>query len=254
MRNVTDVWVLDSARQMRFTRGTAGRMTRFPLWSPDATRIAFEAIESSSVRLSVRSSTGGDDEDVLFESAETKIPCDWSRDGRFLIYYVPDPKTGTDLWVLPLDGSRRPFTFLKTEANELWGQFSPDGRWVAYQSNETGRFEIYVRAFPGADRRTLVSTGGGVYPRWSHDGKELYYIAPDARLMASPIRTTTMTIEAGVPSALFQTRKAGRGLNVISGGHQYDVSPDGRFLVSVEEESTAMPLTLVMNWSGNAGR
>jgi Tol biopolymer transport system component len=254
IRNVTDVWVLDSARQMRFTRGSAGRMTRFPLWSPTGDRIAFEAIDSSSVRLSVRPSTGGNEEEVLFQSAETKIPCDWSPDGRFLIYYVPDATTGTDLWVLPLEGPRTPFTFLKTDANELWGQFSPDGRWVAYQSNETGRFEIYVRPFRGPDGQTLVSTGGGVYPRWSHDGKELYYVAPDARLMAVSIRATGTTIEAGAPAALFQTRKVGGGLNVISRGHQYDVAPDGRFLVNTEAGATLTPLTLLMHWSPAAGR
>jgi Tol biopolymer transport system component len=251
--NGTDVWVLDSVRQMRFTRASAGRMTRFPLWSPDGGRIAFEAIEPNSVRLSAKPSTGGDEEEVLLESAQTKIPCDWSRDGRFLIYYAPDPKTGTDLWVLPFDGSGRPFPFLKTETNELWAQFSPDGRWVAYQSNESGRFEIYVRAFRAPGGQTVVSTGGGVYPRWSHDGKELYYIAPDARLMAVSIRAKT-TIEAGLPTALFQTRKVGGGLNVINRGHQYDVAPDGRFLVDVEAGATPPPLTLLMHWSTAAVR
>ena len=108
-----------------------------------------------------------------------RSPSDWSPDGRFLLYYVPDPKTGTDLWVLP-EETREPFLFLQTDANELWGQFSPDGRWVAYQSNETGRYEIYVRAFPAPGGAVPVSTAGGVYPRWSRDGKELYFIAPDA--------------------------------------------------------------------------
>jgi Tol biopolymer transport system component len=113
------------------------------------------------VRLSVKPSTGGDDEEVLFESPETKVLWDWSPDGQFLIYYVPDPKTGTDLWALPTKGSRVPFAFLKTEANELWGQFSPDGRWVAYQSNETGRFEIYVRPFRGPAFRVVPDAEGG---------------------------------------------------------------------------------------------
>src|SRR5206468_2177789 len=127
----------DSTRQTRFTRGSGGSITRFPVWSPEGGRIAFESAGSRSVKLSVKPSNAGGDEEVLFESPEGKIPCDWSPDGRFLLYYVPDPQTGTDLWVLPR-GTRVPFVFLKTEANELWGQFSPDGRWVAYQSNETG--------------------------------------------------------------------------------------------------------------------
>ena len=147
LKNETDLWLLDSTRQLPFTRGSDGSIARLPVWSPDGGRIAFESVRSGSVALSVKPSTGDGDEEILFESPETKIPCDWSPDSKFLVYHVPDPKTGTDLWVLPLD-TRVPFVFLKTAANELWGQFSPDGRWLAYQSNETGRYEIYVRPFP----------------------------------------------------------------------------------------------------------
>ena len=168
----------------------------------------------------MKPSTGDGAEDVLFESPEVKVPCDWSPDGRALMYYVPDPTSGTDLWVLPLE-TRVPSIFLKTDANELWGQFSPDGRWVAYQSNETGRYEIYVRPFSSRGGATPISTAGGVYPRWSRDGKELYYIAPDAKMMAVSIRATATTIEAGVPTTLFQTRRLGGGSNVIGRGHQY---------------------------------
>jgi Tol biopolymer transport system component len=163
------------------------------------------------------------------------------------MYYVPDPKTGTDLWVLP-EGTHVPFVFLKTDANELWGQFSPDGRWVAYQSNETGRYEIYVRPFPSPGGPFPISTSGGVYPRWSHDGKELYFIAPDAKMMAVPIRATATSVDAGAPTALFQTRRLGGGMNVIGRSHQYDVARDGRFLINVETESSAPPLTLLLNW------
>ena len=149
--------------------------------------------------------------------------------------------------MLPLD-TRVPFVFLRTEANELWGQFSPDGRWVAYQSNETGRYEIYVRPFSGRGGATPISTAGGVYPRWSHDGKELYFIAPDAKMMAVSIRATATMVEAGAPATLFQTRRLGGGLNVIGRSHQYDVARDGRFLINVEAESGAPPITLLMNW------
>jgi Tol biopolymer transport system component len=185
--------------------------------------------------------------EVLFESPEVKIPCDWSHDGRFLAYYVPDPKTGTDLWVLPY-ATRVPFVFLRTEANELWGQFSPDARWMAYQSNETGRYEIYVRPFPSGGAPIPISTAGGVYARWSRDGKELYFIAPDAKMMAVSIRATATRLEAGVPATLFQTRRLGGGLNVIGRSHQYDVTRDGRFLINVEAEQSTPPITLLMNW------
>jgi Tol biopolymer transport system component len=247
LRNETDLWLLDSTRQKRLTRGSDGSIARLPLWSPDGGRIAFESVRSGSVALSVKPSAGDGAEEVLFESPEIKIPCDWSPDGRFLLYYVPNPKTGTDLWVLPL-GTRAPFVWLETAANELWGQFSPDGRWVAYQSNETGRYEIYVRPFPARGDSFPVSTTGGVYPRWSRDGKELYFIAPDAKMMAVTIRATATMVEAGLPAALFQTRRLGGGLNVIGRSHQYDVARDGRFLINVEAESSAPPITLLMNW------
>jgi serine/threonine protein kinase/Tol biopolymer transport system component len=247
LQNETDLWLLDATRQTRFTRGSGESIARLPVWSPDGGRIAFESVRSGSVALAVKSSTGDGIEEVLFESPEIKIPCDWSPDGRSLLYYVPDPKAGTDLWVLPQD-TRTPVVFLRTEANELWGQFSPDGRWVAYQSNETGRYEIYVRAFTAPGGPVLISTAGGVYPRWSRDGKELYFIAPDAKLMAVPIRATATMVESDVPTPLFQTQRLGGGLNVIGRSHQYDVDRDGRFLINVEAESSAPPITLVMNW------
>jgi serine/threonine protein kinase/Tol biopolymer transport system component len=247
LQNETDLWLLDATHQTRFTRGSDGRIARLPVWSPDGDRIAFESVASGAVKLSVKPSSGDGDEAVLFESPQGKIPCDWSPDGRFLLYYIPDPKTGTDLWVLP-EATRVPFIFLQTDANELWGQFSPDGRWVAYQSNETGRYEIYVRAFPASGGAFPVSTAGGVYPRWSRDGKELYFIAPDAKMMAVPIRATATMIEAGVPAMLFQTQRVGGGMNVIGRGPQYDVTSDGRFLINVDAESGALPITLLMNW------
>ena len=247
LQNETDLWLLDAAHQTRFTRGSDGRIARLPIWSPDGERIAYESVASGSVKLSVKPSSGDGDEAVLFESPQGKIPCDWSPDGRFLLYYIPDPKTGTDLWVLP-EATGVPFIFLKTGANELWGQFSPDGHWVAYQSNETGRYEIYVRPFPASGGAVPVSTAGGVYPRWSRDGKELYFIAPDAKMMASPIRAAAATIEAGVPAMLFQTQRVGGGMNVIGRGPQYDVTSDGRFLINVDAESSALPITLLMNW------
>ena len=248
LQNDTNVWLLDSTHLTPFTHGPTGSTSRLPVWSRgDGARLAFQSVGSRSVTLSMKSSSDDADEEVLFASPEVKVPCDWSPDGRFLMYYIPDPKTASDLWVLPLD-TRVPSVFLKTQASENWGQFSPDGRWVAYQSNETGRYEIYVRPFRGPGGATPISTAGGVYPRWSRDGRELYYIAPDAKMMAVVVPATQTTIEAGVPTPLFQTRRVGGGVNVIGRGHQYDVTRDGRFLINVEAESGAPPLTLLMNW------
>jgi len=247
LQSETDVWLLDSSRQTRLTHEPEGTIARLPLWSPDGTRIAFESVRAGRVALSAKPSGEDGAEDVLFASPETKIPCDWSTDGRFLVYYVPNPQSGTDLWVLPSD-TRMPFIFLRTEANELWGQFSPDGRWMAYQSNETGRYEIYVRPFQSRGGAIPISTAGGVYPRWSRDGKELYFIAPDAKLMAVAVHTTATTLDAGGPVPLFQTRRLGGGSNVIGRSHQYDVAADGRFLINVDAELSATPITILLNW------
>ena len=136
---------------------------------------------------------------------------DWSPDGRFLLYRSIDPKTGSDIWALPLDGDRKPFPVVQTNFDERDGQFSPDGKWIAYQSNESGRFEIYVQPFPGPGGKSQVSTNGGAQVRWRRDGKELFYIALDGRLMAVPIRLASngQAVEAGTPVPLFATHVGG---------------------------------------------
>jgi dipeptidyl aminopeptidase/acylaminoacyl peptidase len=247
VQNETALWLLDLSHQVLFTPTNDEAMARYPVWSRSGDRIAFASVQTASVRLSARPSAGTDDEEVLLESSKGTILTDWSPDGRFLLYFAPSPKTGTDLWVVPQD-THVPRVFLATAANEMWGQFSPDGRWIAYQSREAGRFEIYVRPFPGPGVPIPISTAGGVYARWSRDGNELYYLAPDATMMAVPIRRTPTTLAADAPIALFKTRRAGGGVNVIGYGHQYDVAPDGRFLINVEPESNPRPITLVMNW------
>jgi serine/threonine protein kinase len=247
LRGQTDIWLLDGTRQTRLTHTSGRSITRLPLWSHDGARIAFESVRSSSVTLSALPPGGDSVEEALVESQTTKIPNDWSPDGRFLIYYIPAANTGTDLWVLPLD-TRRPRIFLQTDANELWAQFSPNGRWVAFQSNATGRYEIYVRPFHADGGLIPVSTGGGVYPRWSSDGRELYFVGPDARMMAARIHATVTTLEAEVPVPLFPTQKLGGGQNVIAHGHQYDVARDGRFLINVDADAGAPPIVLMMNW------
>jgi Tol biopolymer transport system component len=242
----TDVWLLDEVRQRRLTHDASGAVARVPVWSRDGSRLAYELVGARSLRLSMRSLAGGADE-TLLDSLDVKVPCDWSPDGRHVMYYRPDPVSGTDLWLVSVQ-TRVPVVFLKTPANELWGQFSPDGRWVAYQSNTTGRYEIYLRPAAGSGEPVVVSTQGGVYPRWARDGTALYYIAPDASLMAAAIRKTGTGREAAVPVALFRTRRVGGGANVIGRGHQYDVAPDGRFLINVDADQVAPPLTLLLDW------
>ena len=157
------------------------------------------------------------------------------------------PTGRADLRVLPMAGDRKPIPFLNTSFEEQWGQFSPDGRWVAYQSNESGRFEVYVQPFPGPGGQWQVSKNGGAYPRWQRDGKELYYLAPDSKLMAAPVRSVSTAFEAGAPAPLFQTRIVFSGNFTFR--HNYAVAADGRFLINVPvEEATTSPITVILNW------
>ena len=247
VNNETALWLVDPSHQVLFARTSDQSMARYPVWSRSGDLIAFASVRTGAVRFFTRSATGAGKENALLETPSWTALSDWSSDGRFLLFFGPDPKTGTDLWVLSTE-THQPKLFLSTAANEMWGQFSPDGRWIAYQSNETGRFEIYVRPFPGPGGPIPISTSGGIYARWSRDGSELYYVAPDATLMAVRIHRQATTISADTPIRLFKTRRVGGGVNVIGYAHQYDVAPDGRFLINVEPESNLHPITLVMNW------
>ena len=192
------------------------------------------------------------------ESQQDKVATDWSADGRFFSYFSNDPQTGWDIWMLPLEGDQKPFVFLKTPFDERRGMFSPDGRWVAYNSNESDRNEIYIRPFaaPAASGAAAnpaagqwqVSTAGGIHPRWRPDGKELYYIGPNGEMMAAPITATGTTLEPGAPVALFPTRIFGGGVDNDQ-GRQYDVTRDGRFLINTVLDDAASPITLLLNWA-----
>jgi serine/threonine protein kinase len=240
----THIWIIDSVRTTPFTFDVG---ERFPLWSPDGARVGFSANLKDKRGFSQKASNGAASPEVLYEWTNG-VPCDWSPDGRFMLYFAVDPKTGPDFWVLPLDGDRRPFKFLGTPSRELWGQFSPNGRWVAYESDESGRFEIYVRSFPAEGEKATVSTSGGIHPRWSQDGKELFYIAPDGKLMVASVTIQGTTLDAGIPVALFQTRIVGGGSNIPGYRQQYDVAPGGRFLINTAIESDPTPITLLWNW------
>lgn len=192
----------------------------------------------------------GEGEELLLTTRETKWPMDLSRDGRFLLYTNLSMETDADIWALPLDAERIPREVVKTEFVEQLPQFSPDGEWVAYQSDRTGRFEIYVRRFLGSGADILISTAGGGQPRWSTDGSELYYVAPDDWLMAVPIRSTAGgdALESGTPEGLFLTDIGSAAPN--TNRHQYAVAPDGAFLLnSVVGDAGVSPITVILNWA-----
>ncbi len=244
-----DIWILEPTRQLttRFTFDPD--LDQTPVWSPDGSQIVFSSNRKGNANLYLKSSSGAGTDELLLETRQPKIVQDWSRNGRFIIYRSPDPKNGNDLWVLPLSGDRKPFPLVVTPFTERDAQFSSDVRWVAYQSDESGHNEIYVQPFPGPGGKWQVSNAGGTQPRWNRNGKELFYVADDGKLMSVPIETkpNDPTLKASPPIELFPTR-----ILEINGPNkqQYAVSPDGqRFLVNVPTESaTVSPITVVLNW------
>jgi hypothetical protein len=197
----------------------------------------------------LKASSGAGTDEIGFESSIPKVFSDWSADGRFMVFFQVLPKTGPDLWVRPMQGDRQPSVFLDSQFVELWPRFSPDGKWVTYQSDDSGRNEIYVRPFPGPGAPVTISVAGGNYPRWARNGTEIYFLALDGTLMATPVSIRNGVLEAGTPVALFKSRIVGRGQNVVGRRSQYDVAPDGRFLINIEAEDAATsPISLLLNW------
>jgi Tol biopolymer transport system component len=227
----------------------AGR-DEYPEWSPDGSWIAFSKDLKGQLSLYRKSSMGGGAEELLLPSpGNALVPLAWSPDGRFLMYHERNPMTAADIWVLPLDGKQQPSVFLKSKFEERLAKFSPDGHWVAYTSDESGRAEIYLRPFPASSGEFPVSTMGGIAPRWRQDGRELYYIAPDSKLMAVSVTMTARGPELGTPVALFRPRIVHGGTLTIGINWQYDVAPDGRFLINVtSSDAVTAPITVIQNW------
>jgi Tol biopolymer transport system component len=235
-----------------FTFGDINKI--YAVWSPDAKQIAFASYEEGIWNLHQKPSTGEGSEQKLLEPSKSSIsrfPCDWSPDGQFLLYISIDPKTGRDLFVLPLNGSERnPVPFANNSFEEQNGQFSPDGQLIAYQSNESGIFEVYVQSFPEPGINVQVSNGGGLQPRWGPDGKELFYITSGGELMAASIEVSKQAVNVGKSVVLFQTQIALGGYMEILRA-QYDVSRDGqRFLINnIIGEPSSSPIRIVTNWT-----
>jgi Tol biopolymer transport system component len=244
-----DVWMLDLERHItsRFTFQSCN----VPVWSPDGSTVVFAMVGNGVVDLAQRPSNMSTSEQILLKLNSSPIlyPSDWSSDGRYLAYYRTDPKTQLDLWILPLFGDRKPFTFVRSEFNESQGQFSPDGKWLAYVSDEGGSPQIYVQSFPTPSGKWQVSTAGGSQPRWRRDGKELFYVAFDRKLMAVPVKTGT-AFESETPRALFET-----ALPITPLRQVYSVAPDGqRFLLASPVEAASSPITVVLNWTAGLKR
>jgi eukaryotic-like serine/threonine-protein kinase len=255
----TDIWLQDDARATRMTFGSGA--SDYPVWSPDGSRLAFRSGAGTTFGFYQKPTNGARAQESLLLSQTVQIPSSWSADGQYLLYFSIELGSRVDLWVLPMTGTRKPFPFLQSSFTKVLGQFSSDGRWVAYESNESGQYEIYVRRFvkPGdAAESTVaqagqwqVSTAGGISPTWRADGKELYYIDPAGMMMAAPITETGSAVVPGTPITLFQTHVVGGG-NDSGQGRQYDVAPDGRFMINRVLDSAAAPITLIQNWKPDA--
>jgi Tol biopolymer transport system component len=247
-----DIWLLDAVD------GTSSRLTfdpaadETPLWSPDGTEIVFQSNRGDGrARVYKRRANGAGTDAVLFESAASVTLQDWSSDGRLLVYGVSGAKGHQDLWVLPTTGDRQPFPFLQTDVNESQAQVAPNGRWIAYTSDETGRSEVYVQSFPRAGSKRQVSSEGGVQPRWRRDGRELFYLTPDAELTAVAVTgEADLDIDIGRGTPLFRTQLP----TWATGGPPiwrtaYAAAADGqRFLLINPPERRDSPITVVLNW------
>jgi Tol biopolymer transport system component len=244
-----DIWIVDLVRSAnsRFTFGS-GTLSTSPVWSPDGSRLIFRANRDGVYNLYEKLINGVKDDQILLKSGQSKVPTSWSHDGRFLLYHtMADAKRKNDLWVLPLDGDRKPAPLVATEFDESDGRFSPDGHFVAHVSDESGRPEIYVREFSGtsAGGKWLVSKSGGSSPRWRRDGKALFYLAADGTVMQVDVNTSA-AFQAGLLRALFK---------LPPGASTFEVTGDGkRFLVSVPAEQDAQtPFTVALNWEPGSG-
>jgi eukaryotic-like serine/threonine-protein kinase len=246
-----DLWLYDvsEGNPQKFTFDPATDFN--PVWSPDGSRIVWASNRNGGIlNLYQKASSLAGDDTLLLKSDYPNYPTDWSWDGRFIIYRQPDAKTKWDVWVLPAHGSGEAFPVVRTEANEIAGSLSPDGRWLAYASDVSGRYEVYVQRFPGGGGKRQVSNGGGNHPRWRQDGRELFYYAGDGKLMAAPV-SSGESFETDAAVALFEFRAG-----TAPGFAPYAVTKDGqRFLINeMMETKPNAQLTVWVNWAAGVKR
>jgi Tol biopolymer transport system component len=246
-----DIWLYDvsSGNGSRFTFDPANDI--FPVWSSDGSRIVWSSNREGQYHLYQKAASGAGQDRLLLRSEYSRgiYAEDWPQQGRAIIYHQPAPKTKFDLLVLPvgpLSGNQPPIPFLQTEVEERGGRLSPDGQWMAYVSDESGQYEVYIQSFPKGGSKRQVSTSGGIGPHWRRDGKELFYYSADGKLMAVAV-VSGASVETLTPVALFAFRSGSRASPT---GPPYTMTADGQqFLINaIVEAKESAPLTLVVNW------
>ena len=243
----SDIWIRDLSRGVNSRLTFGGSNNELPIWSPDGNAIVFRSDRDGNYDLYEKPASGQGEEKILLKDDTNKVPTDFSRDGRYIAFDAQGKKTGWDSFALPTFGDKKPIPIALGAFRERNSHFSPDGKWAMYQSNESGRDEIYVQSFPVATGKFQVSTNGGIDPSWRADGKEIYYRSADQKLMAVEILGGE-TFKAGIPRPLFAARvQPGIARN------KYVATADAeRFLlVAPLGRESLNPTTIVLNW--NAG-
>jgi Tol biopolymer transport system component len=249
----SNIWAFETDRGARSLLTLHSRPVNdiSPVWSPDGNAIAYSSNMAGNYDVYRKSLRGQGTEEVLVATPQLDVPSDWSGDGQVLLFVTLDQKTGTvDIMGLRLNGGPH-FEVVRTSANESSAQFSPDGRWIAYRSDKSGRFEIYVQPFPlGQGSERVISTSGGAQPRWSPDGKELFYVAFDEQLMTASITPAPdgRSVTPGAPAPLFRTNVGGAVQSAAD--QQYVVSRDGRrfLMATIPREPDTPPISVILNW------
>jgi serine/threonine protein kinase/Tol biopolymer transport system component len=242
-----NIWVFDRDRGT-LTRLTFDNDNRDPIWTPDGKRVVYTSLRDGRYGLYARAADGSGTEERLLTSKNWIFANSWSPDGRYMAYGEQDPTSGFDISILPLEGDRKPFSFVRSSFQEWFGEFSPDGKWIAYESNESGRSEIYVRPFPGPGGKWQISSEGGARPEWSRDGRDLHYMRGE-KLMRVPVDTARV-FSAGRPEALFSCA-------CYESGRYYEVGADGKhflFIQNTEPVSPVTQLNMMLGWRGELER
>jgi Tol biopolymer transport system component len=240
--NTRDIWVLDVARGVssRFTFDKADDTN--PVWSPDGSRIAFSSARRGPNLRDIywKSAGGASAEELLLEDAENKAVEDWSPDGKLLLFNT----ASREIDAVPVSGDRKPYPVLKASFAQDHGKLSPDGRWIAYVSTESGRREVFVQSFPPAGGKWQISNGGGTEPSWRGDGKEIYFLS-GSKFEAVDVKATGSSFEAGIPKDLFEVQ-----LDNVNRRNRYLAAADGqRFLfVTTPKSLDTLPFMVVQNW------